>query len=67
MITDLFVVTSGIDAKTIACAIPPACRREPSSPAVVTTSDGELVLELPEWHPRVPARHLVPSLSMLTD
>jgi hypothetical protein len=67
VITDLFVVTSGIDAETVARAIPPACRREASSATVATAANGELVLELPEWRPRVPSRHLVPSLSMLTD
>jgi hypothetical protein len=67
MITDLFVVTSGIDADTVARAIPPSCRRESSSPAAVTTSDGELLLEFPEWRPRPASRHLVPSLSVLTD
>jgi len=66
MITDLFVVTSGIDGDTVARAIPPACRREPSPPAVVTMSDGEMVLEFPECHPRVASRHLLPSFSMLT-
>ena len=28
---------------------------------------GEILLEFPEWRPRVPARHLVPSLSVLAD
>jgi hypothetical protein len=30
-------------------------------------SNSELVLEFPEWRPRVPVRHLLPSLSVLTD
>lgn len=67
MITDLFAVTSGIDGATVARAIPPACRRETSLPPLVTVSDRELLLELPEWRPRMFARHLVPSLSMLAD
>ena len=67
MITDLFFATSGIESATIAGAIPPACRRESSSEGVVTAEDGEILLELPEWHPRVPARHLVPSLTALTE
>jgi len=67
MITDLFVVTSGLDAGAVARAIPPACRRAPSPPPVVTARDGELLLELPEWQPRVPSRHLVPSLSVLSN
>lgn len=48
-------------------AIPPACRRESSPHGVVSAEGGDLVLELPEWHPRVPSRHLVPSLSVLTE
>jgi hypothetical protein len=67
MITDLFVVTSGIDPDAIASAVPPACRRELSSATTVSTSDGELLLELPEWRPRAPSRHLLPSLSVLTE
>lgn len=66
MITDLFVVTSGIDAEIAARTVPPTCRRDPSPPAVVSTSDGELLLEFPEWCPRVASRHLLPSFSMLT-
>jgi hypothetical protein len=67
MITDLFVATSGIDAGTIAGAVPPACRREPASATPATVSKGEMLLEFPEWCPRAPSRHLLPSLSMLTD
>ncbi|HMH49902.1 MAG TPA: C39 family peptidase [Candidatus Acidoferrum sp.] len=67
MITDLFVVTSGIDADIVARAIPPSCRRESTSTAAVTASDAELLLEFPEWRPRAASRHLVPSLSVLTD
>lgn len=67
MITDLFVVTSGIEGVTLAGVVPPACRREPSRPAAVTAIEDGLLLELPEWRPRAPARHLVPSLSVLTD
>jgi hypothetical protein len=67
MITDLFVATSGIEPETLTGVIPPACRREISTRGVVTTANGELVLELPEWCPRVPSRHLVPSVSMLTS
>jgi hypothetical protein len=65
--TDLFVATSGVDAAAFAGAVPPACRREPSPPAVVAVTTRELVLELPEWRPRIAARHLLPSISVLTD
>lgn len=67
MIADLLVATSGIDVEAVARCVPPACRREPASAPTVNTADGELVLELSEWRPRVAARHLVPSLSLLTD
>jgi len=67
MITDLFAVTSRMDDATVARVVPPACRRERSLAPVVTVGEGELLLELPEWRPRVPSRHLVPSLSVLTD
>ena len=66
MITDLLVAASGIDAEAVARCVPPACRREPPSAPTVNTADGQLVLALPEWRPRVGARHLVPSLSLLT-
>lgn len=66
MITDLFVVASGIEADTIARAVPPACRVESAS-ANVATSKGELILEFPEWRPRAAVRHLLPSLSLLTE
>jgi len=67
MITDLFTGISGLDADVVTGAIPPTCRRPPSSPRVMTVGDSELVLEFPEWRPRVPARHLLPSLSVLTE
>jgi hypothetical protein len=66
VITDLFVASSAIDADAIARAIPPACLVESSS-ARVTASNGELMLEFPEWRPRAAARHLLPSFSLLTD
>ena len=67
MITDLFTATSGLDDATVARVIPPACRREVALSPVVTVREGALLIELPEWRPRVPSRHLVPSLSVLTD
>jgi hypothetical protein len=67
VITDLFTITSGIDEATVARVVPPACRRQPSLPPVVTGSEGELLVESPEWRPRVPSRHLVPALSVLSE
>jgi hypothetical protein len=67
VITDLFAVVSGIDSEAVARAIPPTCRRELSTPPNPIIKEGEVLLEFPEWRPRVPSRHVVPSLSMLTD
>jgi hypothetical protein len=67
VITDLFTVASGLDPDAIAGAVPPGCRAGSSPPPVATIAEGELLLEFPEWRPRAPARHLVPSLSVLTD
>jgi hypothetical protein len=67
MITDLFTGISGLDADVVTGAVPPTCRRPPSSPRVTAVGDSELLLEFPEWRPRVSARHLVPSLSVLTE
>jgi Peptidase_C39 like family len=67
VITDLFVVASGIDPAAIARAVPPACRREPSPPPAVTASERELLLEFGEWRPRAASRHLLPSFSTSAD
>jgi hypothetical protein len=67
VITDLLFASSAIDLGTVARAVPPACRRPPSPVSSVVQRDTELLLELPEWKPRVAARHLVPSLSVLTE
>jgi hypothetical protein len=67
VITDLFTVASRIDRDAITRVVPPGCRGESSPPPTATTTESELQFEFPEWRPRVPARHLVPSLSVLTD
>jgi hypothetical protein len=65
MTTDLFAATRGLDARVVAGVVPPWCHRvvEPL-PAAAVEGD-EAVVELPEWVPRSPARHFVPSLSLL--
>ena len=66
MITDLFATASGLAA--LAEVVPPACRRPSSEPPLVTAVGvGEVLLEFSEWRPRVPVRHVVPSLSVLAD
>ena len=68
MFTDLFAAVSGFHADALREVVPPACRRPSSGPPLVTAVGvGEVLLEFPEWRPRVPVRHLVPSLSVLAD
>ena len=67
MITDLFTAFSAMEPGAVAGAIPPTCRQPAAPPAVTAARESELVLEFGPWRPRVPARHLLPSLSALTD
>lgn len=68
MITDLFITASGFPVDALGEVVPPACRRPSSgSPRVTAVGVGEVLLEFPECRPRVPVRHVVPSLSVLTD
>jgi peptidase C39-like protein len=65
--TDLFAVTSGLDSGTLRSAVPPACRRGVESAPPARLGRGEAVIEMPEWTPRRPARHFVPSIAILTS
>ena len=67
MSTDLLVAARGLDPAVLAGAVPPACRCPVDVPAQVAITGGEVVLGAPEWTPRVPAVHLLPSLSVLGD
>jgi len=67
MITELFVALSGIDVAAVMGAIPPPCRTAPCSFSVVNIDESEALIELPPCRPRVAVRHLLPSLSVLTD
>ncbi|HEU5321543.1 MAG TPA: C39 family peptidase, partial [Methylomirabilota bacterium] len=64
---DLLVVTGGLDAATLSSVVPPSCRRPAVAAPPPALEDGEAVLTLSPWTPRRPARHLLPSLSTLTD
>jgi len=65
-VTDLFAVAAGLDPRVVADAIPPSVRRA-LEPAAAPRRDGDdLVLDLGPWTPRAPARHLLPSLALLT-
>lgn len=66
MVTDLIVVASGVASETLEAVVPPACRRRiDGAPEPVREGDS-LVLDLGPWQPRRPARHLLPSFSVLT-
>jgi hypothetical protein len=67
MITDLFVASSGLAAATVTDVVPPSCRTSPSPFTIVDVGDSQVLLECPPWRPRVAVRHLLPSLSVLTD
>jgi hypothetical protein len=65
--TDLFAAVHGLDPADLNSVVPPACRR-PIGPVAQRREDGgAVVFEFPEWRPRAPARHLLPSLSALVD
>ena len=64
--TDLFAVCSRLDARAVTDAIPPSVRRG-LEPAPAPRRDGtDVVVELGPWTPRAAARHLVPSLALVT-
>lgn len=67
MVTDLFTVASGVDPRATITTVPPACRRAGGPPPSAARDADDVVLEFPEWRPRRPARHLLPSLSVLTE
>ena len=67
MITDLFVIASGIDPDAVMRAVPPSCRRPIDPRPAVTTASGDTVIESPIWTPRSPARHFVPAFALLSQ
>jgi hypothetical protein len=66
VVTDLISVVSGVAPETIRDAVPPGCRREPEPAPRPRDEGGDVVLEFDPWRPRRPARHLLPSLSVLS-
>ncbi len=66
MATDLFLAASGWPLDALLAAVPPSCRREGGRAPAPRLEGGAALLELPEWRPRRPARHLVPSFSALS-
>jgi len=64
--TDLFAVVSGVDAASVAGAIPPDCRRdvEPAPSAVCAGTD--TLVQAGPWRPRRGTRHLLPAFSAIS-
>jgi Peptidase_C39 like family len=65
--TDLFVAASGVAPASLIAAVPPSCRREIEAAPPVARDGGDLTVSFPEWTPRQPAVHLLPSFSALTS
>jgi hypothetical protein len=66
LVTDLFAAAARLDARALIDAIPPSvrCGLEASEPPRHDADD--VLLELGPWMPRAAARHLAPSLALLT-
>src|SRR5260370_3362892 len=64
--TDLFLSSSGLALDALAAVVPPSCRREVERAPDPRLESDAAVLEFPEWRPRRPARHLVPSFRALS-
>lgn len=58
-------MAAGLSPALVAGAIPPACRRRVDPPRVAIEDSAALLLS-PDWTPRRPARHLVPSLAVFS-
>src|SRR5262245_7230704 len=65
VITDLFVVASGVAAGAVTAAIPPACRRPLEAPPATMRDGQDVVIECGPWAPRAATRHLVPAFASL--
>ena len=63
--TDLFAVVSRLDTRPVVEAIPPSVRRALEPPGAPRRDGDDVVTELGPWTPRMPARHLLPSLAVL--
>jgi hypothetical protein len=64
--TDLFLVARHLTPASLIAAVPPSCRREVEAAPPPEHDGGDAVLSFPEWRPRQPAVHLLPSFSALT-
>lgn len=66
MITDLFVVASGLAPGGVTEVIPAACRRPVEGPPRARRAGDDTLVEVGPWRPRRGARHLLPAFSVLT-
>jgi hypothetical protein len=64
--TDLFAACAGFTAASVVAAVPPSVRRDVDAAGLVRREAADVVIDAGPWVPRVPARHLVPSLALLT-
>ena len=67
MITDLFVIGTGVESEVLLRAVPPDCRRPiTTTPSLTADGDGTLI-ESPAFTLRSPARHFVPAFALLSE
>jgi hypothetical protein len=66
-VTDLFAAAARLDVRTLTDAIPPSVRRDLEDAEPPRHDADDVLLELGPWTPRAAARHLVPSLALLTS
>ena len=64
--TDLFAVVARLDARGVIAAIPPSVCHDLEPTPSPRREGGDVVLEMGTWMPRTPARHLLPSLALVT-
>jgi hypothetical protein len=65
-VTDLFAVAARLEPRAVIEAIPPSVRRPLEEPRVPQREGDDVVIQLGPWTPRAPARHILPSLAVLT-
>src|SRR5439155_760660 len=65
-VTDLFAAAARLDPTAVADVIPPGVRRDVEDAPAAPPDGDDVVIELGPWTPRAPARHLLPSLALLT-
>jgi hypothetical protein len=65
-VTDLFAAAARLDPTAVGDVIPPGVRRDVEDAPAAYKDGDDVVIELGPWMPRAPARHLLPSLALLT-